>query len=486
MANFYVRKSGSDSNNGTSPATAWLTIGKALGASGISSGDTVYIGSGVYRESITANMPSATSETLVVGDTNGAYTGDVGEVQITAYLTDDKTLPSGQSNINLNGRDYLTFRNITFVSGFSFNIRSLVETSTNVNLLDCTFIAGGQGNNQALALVVGYGVFANWLIENCSFLCSGLVATVELTKGTGSHYDSGILFRNCRIIAVGYDWSVRVSSLVGGDNTGLGGGVDMVNCTVLAYGAMNIQDTGISTTYPCTVYNGFMWTVDSPVAAQSIGQLIEDYNIIISVFSVSDYNVTPGTHSIADGSYAPLINIGQEPQIGNYASPFLSPSVGSPLLGWGDQGAAVAYDYEQRMRPSGGQSVLYAAGAYERHDIGIEDTSVYDSAPASLKIIGPGDHDFELPVNPVSTNVTVMGYYNAAHSSGSPPQAQLLANPLIGLSSGSTLTMTEPEDTWEQLAFPTFVPTDYGVVTLRCISRSSSGSGAAWFDSITV
>ena len=47
---YYVRVSGDDGDDGLSPAAAWATIGKALGASGISSGDTVYIGAGVYRE----------------------------------------------------------------------------------------------------------------------------------------------------------------------------------------------------------------------------------------------------------------------------------------------------------------------------------------------------------------------------------------------------------------------------------------------------
>jgi hypothetical protein len=48
MATYYVSNSGgSDSNNGLGPDASdatnkpWLTIGKALGASGISSGDTV-------------------------------------------------------------------------------------------------------------------------------------------------------------------------------------------------------------------------------------------------------------------------------------------------------------------------------------------------------------------------------------------------------------------------------------------------------------
>src|SRR3990167_2890787 len=218
--------------------------------------------------------------------------------------------------------------------------------------------------------------------------------------------------------------------------------------------------------------------------ADGTGQIIAEKNLIVSGYPY--LNVTEGAGSVSNGSYAVLFDTGQETLLGLNPKPIFTPSDSSPLLVFGTVFGLPTVDVLNRPLPAGGQSTLNAVGAYERHDTGIEDTSVYDSAPSSVKIIGPGDHDFELPVNPVATNITVMGYYNAAHSSGSPPQAQLLANPLIGLTSGSTLTMTEPEDTWEKLEFPTFVPTDYGVVTLRCISRSSSGSGAAWFDSITV
>src|SRR5688572_29890318 len=115
MTTYYVRKSGSDSNAGTSPAAAWLTIGKALGASGISSGDTLYIGSGVYREMITVNMTNPVAETFIVGDIDGSRTGDApGEIRITNYLTNDSTAPTDQSLLVLNGRDYLTFQYITF------------------------------------------------------------------------------------------------------------------------------------------------------------------------------------------------------------------------------------------------------------------------------------------------------------------------------------------------------------------------------------
>src|ERR1051325_3311383 len=99
MTTYYVSPSGSDSNNGLGPDAShasnkpWLTIGKALGASGIASGDIVYIAPGTYREVVTVNMTSATVETQVIGDpanAQGFKNGSgvllaAGEIQWTCF-----------------------------------------------------------------------------------------------------------------------------------------------------------------------------------------------------------------------------------------------------------------------------------------------------------------------------------------------------------------------------------------------------------------
>lgn len=64
---YYVSTTGSDSNNGTSEGTAWLTLNKALGSTGIPSGtNTLYVKSGTYTSTLVNmnNRPSSDNLTI--------------------------------------------------------------------------------------------------------------------------------------------------------------------------------------------------------------------------------------------------------------------------------------------------------------------------------------------------------------------------------------------------------------------------------------
>ena len=117
MATYYVRTDGNDANAGTGPATnqAWRTIQKALGATGISSGDTVYIAPGRYNEFITVGMTSATATTYIIGDVGATqFTGITpGVVRLTAHTTDAVNATS-TALITATSKNYLYWQGIYF------------------------------------------------------------------------------------------------------------------------------------------------------------------------------------------------------------------------------------------------------------------------------------------------------------------------------------------------------------------------------------
>ena len=79
---YFVRTSGDDANDGTSPATAFLTPDRA--AKFVAAGDTVYIGGGVHTGKVTQAYRSGTpaAPILWLADADGSRTGDPGPVTL--------------------------------------------------------------------------------------------------------------------------------------------------------------------------------------------------------------------------------------------------------------------------------------------------------------------------------------------------------------------------------------------------------------------
>ena len=191
MATYYVRKTGSDSNAGTSASAAWLTVGKAIGASGAASGDTIYVGAGTYREVPTITLaPSA--ETRIVADVTGQYTGDAGEVRLTAYTTDDSTAPSSSVLLAPSTKNYYTWENWTFVAGA--NSLATFGTSNNWQFKDCTFIGRIAGASTMLTATTAAGVASNLAFYRCRFIVFANSSILGLTTTLHSgDYDANIV-----------------------------------------------------------------------------------------------------------------------------------------------------------------------------------------------------------------------------------------------------------------------------------------------------
>lgn len=494
MTTYYLDYvNGSDANNGLGPDAShasnkpWKTIAKALGASGMSSGDTAYLSpAGPFREVVTVNMTSAVAETKLIGDganaqgfkTSGGVAVTPGEVRWTAYTTNDTTAPSASATLDLNGRDFLTFQSIVLMAGTTTLLLGGTD-STNITFSDCTFFGRAGSASALMTATASFGIALNWLFDRCRFLqpSSAQIGTfTATTAAAGSAYDMNVQFRDCLMISISSIVVVQASGAL----SSKGNGVHLKNCTVISGGAtMNSNDANLSNTVANTIYNNVL--IGGGLVANASGGLItENYNRIIA--NTLRSNVSTGANSVDNATHALSLSIGQETAWGGTVRPFGMPIKASPLLGFGGN-SPPSVDILNNPRPSGGASANAAVGAYERSNTFARETSTVRTGSNAISITGPGFQDFELPVSATSTTCTVYVRWDATYA-GTKPKMQVLNGSECGVSD-ATATATGSSGAWEQLSL-NFTPTSAGIVTIRFLSSDTNGGGKMFVDDFEV
>jgi len=182
MAIYYVRPDGNNGNTGLGSTTglAWQTIQKALGASGIGSGDTVYIAPGLYGEQITiGGTYSAT--TYITGDpTASQFSGvSAGRVQIGAFTNLANAAIYTGATITASGKNNLYFSSIEFLlnCGITTNSGLNILLSQNLTFDKCVFQQTNNANAYLVNLTPPASTAMNLTVKNCVFTGS--------TPGTG-------------------------------------------------------------------------------------------------------------------------------------------------------------------------------------------------------------------------------------------------------------------------------------------------------------
>jgi hypothetical protein len=475
----YIRKSGSDSNGGTSPSDAWLTIGKAIGASGMASGDTVYVGAGVYRETPTFSLSPA-AETKIIGDTTGEFTGDPGEIVLTAYTTDDVTAPSSSNLLAPGGRHFYTWERITFVSGAT--TLAALSTSRDWTFRECTFIGRIAAASTLITHTTTAGSASNLVFERCRIWQDQNAAVLAVTAALHTaDYDLNIILRSCFV----YNRAACVQmTATTASGTGKPFGIKMYACTLVgANNAIQINTTAHAAAGSEAYWNHFMMGNIVALNAGATGQITSDWNRITG--SASYTNTTAGANDLITNAKSHRPNIGQSYLWGNPLRPFLTPGDDDPHLSFVNDATAPSTDLVNRQRRSGSESANGPVGALGRHDTARKGTAITPDSGSNLELVGPADHDFDVPVDATATTFSIK-VRTSGYGGTDWPQALLINGGQIGVSDQTVTATSASGSGYETLTFSSFTPSAAGIVTVRLVNRTTNGSGIAAFDTFTV
>lgn len=161
MSTYYIRTTGSNSNNGTTPELAKLTLDSALSIAALTGGDIIDVGAGTFTGVSNTDFPGSLGNPITIRGAGMGVTTFTGTLTIDQgyYTVEDATWE--KSGISISGATNVT---LTRVEAWGIDSPiSVVGLAAN-GIIDSCVIHHPNGRNGALA-----GDGDNWLVTNCTF-----------------------------------------------------------------------------------------------------------------------------------------------------------------------------------------------------------------------------------------------------------------------------------------------------------------------------
>lgn len=279
MTTYYVGPGGNNANAGTSWALRKLTLNGAEDIP-VVAGDTVYVGPGTYRETLTCDVSGTSGSPITyIGDYTGANTdGTGGVVRITGSDNDTTATRNYGFDGSSSAKNYRTF------TGFALDLTSsysIINTGgTNWIIEDCH-------SSCNYGFQIG-GAASTCTVRRCMMrghAAAGANALNFVSSGAGDQSNTAHVVENCVIIG-GSASSNGVSS------TDIGG-ITVRNCLIIgANRAVNVSS--LAGGQVVTVNNCILYSCTSGLYSDAASQITEDYNTVFGCATARTNTSTGG------------------------------------------------------------------------------------------------------------------------------------------------------------------------------------------------
>ena len=460
----YVGPGGNDANDGLSWATRKLTL-NGVEDSPVAPGDIVYVGPGVYRETLTVDVSGNLSEPIMyIGDVTGEHTDGVGGIVRITGSDDDITVVRNEAVYMLTkyNRAFKGFF-IDLVDQYGFQCST---SCANLTFEDIYF--GEMGPSTTAGCIRGSGESQNFTIRRCIGLTLGPNFSLVFFTNSTTVSNSNILIEDC--IGYGGQMQIRIERV---------GGITVRNCTIIGSRGAGVRvNTALAAGQTVTVQNCIIYGCVTGVQATTLGELVEDYNSFFNC-NTDRSTVSVGANSVNyPAVFAPVL------LSGGYV--LQAPAIPFTLSKWSKVGARAggtfpALDLFGLSRPSTASKNSWGAVQYQ--PISRETGTRRGTSGASLKMADAGRTQFHVPVTNQSTTFSVY-VYREANYAGTSPQM------IIKQPGQADVTVTDvgAAGGWNQLTTtltPAATP-GYVIVELVSNNTATSGSYAVYFDDLDV